>query len=100
MAWQCDDSNRTFTLGNESEKDVFGKTDPAEMDAVFKKPFYLEREEAVTLKQNYILHMSAANLWVFLLNEHDHRHKTIIWFPVLMQDEYLVGICMCGPWSE
>lgn len=38
------------------------------MDAVFKKPFYLEREEAVTLKQNYILHMSAANLWVFLLN--------------------------------
>lgn len=59
---QCDDSNKTFTLGNESEKDVFGKTDPAEMDAVFKKPFYLERQEAVTLKQNYILHMSAANL--------------------------------------
>uniref|UniRef100_A0A1B6HU78 WD repeat-containing protein 89 n=1 Tax=Homalodisca liturata TaxID=320908 RepID=A0A1B6HU78_9HEMI len=33
-----------------------------EMETVFTKHFHLDREEAVTLKRNYILHMSAASI--------------------------------------
>uniref|UniRef100_A0A1B6KZQ3 WD repeat-containing protein 89 n=1 Tax=Graphocephala atropunctata TaxID=36148 RepID=A0A1B6KZQ3_9HEMI len=45
-----------------SDEEGYGCDITPEMENIYKKPFYLDHEEAITLKKNYILHMSAITI--------------------------------------
>ncbi|KAG8272725.1 WD repeat-containing protein 89 [Homalodisca vitripennis] len=55
-------SNMIEEYQSGSDEESHGCDITPEMETVFTKHFHLDREEAVTLKRNYILHMSATSI--------------------------------------